>query len=147
MKIADKLRALRKENNLTLKELSQKTGISISFISDIENGRRSPSIEKLKILAKALNVSADEFLKENNDDYLIEKSSSYALNKKDTKDIAKDIESIMSKLVNNQDGPTYYNGEEMKEEDKELFKGALELALKTIKIKNKETYTPKKYRK
>ncbi len=147
MKISDKLRALRKENNLTLKELSKKSGISISFISDIENERRNPSIETLKILAKALGASADEFLKESTNDNLAEKSHDCLLNKKDTKDIAKDVESIMSKLVKDQDGPTYYNGEEMKEEDKELFRGALELALKTIKIKNKETYTPKKYRK
>jgi len=48
MKISAKLRELRKNNNLTLKELSQKSGISVSFISDIENSRRNPSIETLK---------------------------------------------------------------------------------------------------
>ena len=70
MEISKKLKLMRKENNLTLKELSTKSGISISFISDIENGRRNPSIEKLKILARALNIPAGEFLKEGTD-YLI----------------------------------------------------------------------------
>ena len=70
MEISKKLKLMRKENNLTLKELSIKSGISISFISDIENGRRNPSIEKLKILARALDIPAGEFLKEETD-YLI----------------------------------------------------------------------------
>lgn len=143
MKLSNKLRALRKENKLTLKDLSLKSGISVSFISDIENGRRNPSIETLKILATSLGISADEFLK----DGVSNKNINIPLTKKDEKDISKDVESIMSKLDKNEDGPTYYNGEEMQDEDKELFKDALELALKTIKIKNKEKYTPKKYKK
>jgi transcriptional regulator with XRE-family HTH domain len=61
MKLSSKLRSIRKQNNLTLKELSIKSGLSISFISDIENDRRNPSIEKLQDLAKALNVSVSEF--------------------------------------------------------------------------------------
>lgn len=143
MKLSVKLKNLREERNLKLKELAEKSGISVSFISDIEHDRRNPSIETLKKLAKALNVPADEFLKDKNSD----KNIPNELTKRDEKDIAKDVEKIMSKLDKNEDGPTYYNGEEMKEEDKELFKAALELALKRIKVENKKTYTPKKYRK
>lgn len=65
MKISNKLRSLRKECNLTLKELSAKSGISVSFISDIENGRRNPSIDTLTVLAKALNVSVNIFFDDN----------------------------------------------------------------------------------
>lgn len=65
MEIGDKLRKIRKENKLTLKELSIKTGVSISFISDIENKRRNPSIDTLKILAKALGVSVSIFWDDN----------------------------------------------------------------------------------
>lgn len=64
MSVGDKLKALRKQNKLTLKELSEKTNLSISFISDIENKRRNPSIDNLKILANALNVSVSELLDE-----------------------------------------------------------------------------------
>ncbi|WP_084156248.1 helix-turn-helix domain-containing protein [Clostridium akagii] len=64
MKISEKLRELRSEQKLTLKELSEKSGISLSFISDIENERRTPSIEKLKILATVLGVPPSEFLQE-----------------------------------------------------------------------------------
>lgn len=61
MNIGNKLKELRKQNKLTLKELSQKTNISISFISDIENKRRNPSIDNLKILASALDVPVNYF--------------------------------------------------------------------------------------
>ena len=64
MSVGDKLRALRKQNKLTLKDLSLKTNLSISFISDIENKRRNPSIDNLKILANTLNVSVSELLDE-----------------------------------------------------------------------------------
>lgn len=146
MKLSTKLRELRTKNKLTLKELSEKSGISISFISDIENERRNPSIEKLKLLAKALDVSPDEFLKDNSSN-INTNNTKPELNKRDLRDIAKDVDSIMDKLDKREDGPTYYNDIEMKEDDKELFRSALELALKTIKVKNKEKYTPKKYRK
>ncbi|WP_434302629.1 helix-turn-helix domain-containing protein [Clostridium botulinum] len=67
MNVSTKLRNLRKENNLTLKELSSTSGISVSFISDIENRRRNPSIETLKTLADALGVSVNEFFDDNNE--------------------------------------------------------------------------------
>lgn len=67
MNVSNKLRNLRNENNLTLKELSAKSGISVSFISDIENRRRNPSIETLKTLADALSVSVNDFFDDTNE--------------------------------------------------------------------------------
>ncbi|CUO90880.1 transcriptional regulator [Clostridium baratii] len=61
MNVSTTLKKLRKENKLTLKDLSKKSGISVSFISDIENMRRNPSIETLEALAIALNVSINTF--------------------------------------------------------------------------------------
>lgn len=56
MKIGDILRSYRKKKGFTLKQLSNITGLSISFISDIENHRKKPSPENAKILADALNI-------------------------------------------------------------------------------------------
>lgn len=64
MNIGEKLRKLRKDNGLTLKELSKQAGLSISFISDIENGRRNPRLENLDKLAKALKVDVSILLGE-----------------------------------------------------------------------------------
>ncbi len=46
--IAEKIRNLRKEKNLTLKDLSEKTGLSISFLSQVENNSSSLAITSLK---------------------------------------------------------------------------------------------------
>ena len=46
----------RKEQNITQKELSQRTGITQADISRIENGSRNPSLNMLKKLAKGLGM-------------------------------------------------------------------------------------------
>lgn len=61
MEIGEKLRTLRNEKDYTLKQLAVLTGISISFISDIENGRRIPSLPNLEKLARVLGVSLYDF--------------------------------------------------------------------------------------
>ena len=45
------------------------------------------------------------------------------------------------------DGTAYYNGVELEESDLDLIESAMKIALEQIKIKNKEKYTPKKYKK
>lgn len=59
------IKSIRKEKGYTLKELSQKVGISISFLSDIENGRSNPSVERLVDIALALETPVSFFLGDN----------------------------------------------------------------------------------
>src|SRR5690606_39755055 len=51
------LRRIRKEKKLTLKQLSEQTNLSVSFLSSIERGERSASLKALKSIAKALDVT------------------------------------------------------------------------------------------
>lgn len=44
------LREFRKRAGLTLKQAAAKSGVSFSFISDIERGRTKPSFETLDLL-------------------------------------------------------------------------------------------------
>jgi len=46
----------RKRENITQKELSERTGITQADISRIENGTRNPSLEMVKRLAKGLGM-------------------------------------------------------------------------------------------
>ncbi len=46
----------RKEQNLTQKELSERTGITQADISRIENGTRNPSLNMIKRLAKGMGM-------------------------------------------------------------------------------------------
>ena len=56
----------RTSQNLTQKQLSEKTGIDQSDISKLENGTRNPSINLLKRLAEGLGMDLRiEFVKKN----------------------------------------------------------------------------------
>ncbi|HBL06461.1 MAG TPA: XRE family transcriptional regulator [Clostridium sp.] len=145
MNTGEFLRSLREKNNLTLKELADKSGVGPSTISDIETGTSTnPRMGTLKKLADALDISVNDFF---NDSENKTSASSKELTSKDYKDISKDLDNIMKKLDNQEDGPRYFDGDELDDENRELFKDALEFALKTIKVRNKEKYTPKKYKK
>jgi XRE family transcriptional regulator, regulator of sulfur utilization len=58
------LKNLRKERKLTLKALAEQTGVSISFLSQVEHGKSSVTLESLKKIADALNVSPSLFFTE-----------------------------------------------------------------------------------
>lgn len=57
------IRKRREEIDLSLRELAKKVDCSAAFLSDIELGRRFPSEQVLKAIAKVLDVST-ETLKE-----------------------------------------------------------------------------------
>lgn len=59
MEFGQKLRKLRKQHNLTQKELASMIGVKNSIISFYEVGDRIPSPEIIRKLAKTLHVSAD----------------------------------------------------------------------------------------
>lgn len=60
--VGDRLRALRRERDATLAELSEATGISVSTLSRLESGQRRPTLELLLPLARAHQVTLDELV-------------------------------------------------------------------------------------
>ncbi|KQU13096.1 DNA-binding protein [Bacillus sp. Leaf13] len=62
--IGKKLKLLRKERKLTLKSLAEQTGVSISFLSQVERGKSSVTLESLKKIADTLDVSPSFFFSE-----------------------------------------------------------------------------------
>jgi transcriptional regulator with XRE-family HTH domain len=65
--IFNKIKFLRKEQGMTLKELSSKTELSVSFLSQIERGETSLAITSLKKIADALGESMVYFFEDHND--------------------------------------------------------------------------------
>ncbi len=57
-----KLRGRRQEMGLTLRQLAGRTGLSISYLSEIETGRKYPKPDKLLLLADALELSFDDLV-------------------------------------------------------------------------------------
>jgi len=64
MQLNTKLRTLRKAMNMTLAQVSNQTGLSVSFISDIERGRTNASLETLHKLAACYNIPTSELLQD-----------------------------------------------------------------------------------
>lgn len=55
------IRSRRQELNMSLRELSKQSGLSIGFLSLVERGRSSPALTSLSNVAKALGVELSSF--------------------------------------------------------------------------------------
>jgi transcriptional regulator with XRE-family HTH domain len=57
-----RLRELRREQNLTLSDLADGAGISLTYLSQIERGSRNPTLAIVVRLAQALNTTPDQLV-------------------------------------------------------------------------------------
>lgn len=60
--LGDQIRSIRKRQEITLKELSEKTGLSIGYLSQIERNLTDPSLSTLRKISGALGVPTYLFL-------------------------------------------------------------------------------------
>lgn len=59
--IGQKMKMLRKKRKLTLKEIADQTGLSISFLSQVERMKSSLTLESLKKISDVLEVNPSYF--------------------------------------------------------------------------------------
>ena len=59
MEFKDILKDLRMEKGLTQEELAKQINFSLSVVNKWENGKKNPSVDAIKVLAKFFNVSTD----------------------------------------------------------------------------------------
>lgn len=62
--IGAKMKSLRKERKLTLKQIADQTNLSISFLSQVERSKSSITLESLKKISEALGVNPSYFFSE-----------------------------------------------------------------------------------
>lgn len=122
-------------------KVAKETGVTQSTLSDWKRGRSTPKTENMKKLADYFGVSIEYLMTGKDDD------KETVLTPKDERDIAKDMESLREKLMNNESGPASYEGETIPEEDAELLLGQIELMIRRLKPINKEKYNPNKNKK
>ncbi len=81
-----RLKSYRKSKKMTLKELSEETGLSVGFLSKIENGFGNPSINNVQKICYALGITVNDLMiTKTEDEYLnnINKDSSYVVRQSD----------------------------------------------------------------
>ena len=65
-RFGEKLRVLRKQRGMTLKELAEILGHTThSHISELETGKRMPSLEVAIKISELFDVSVDQLVKDN----------------------------------------------------------------------------------
>lgn len=62
--IVIELKELRKSKGLTLVQLSRISGVSTATLCNIENGYKTPKVDNLFYIAKALGVTLNDLVKE-----------------------------------------------------------------------------------
>ena len=135
--MGNRIREIRKAKGLTMKQLGDAIGLAESTISHYEKSRRQPPNDTVFKLADFFGVTVG---------YLLGvEDSSPSLSEKDNRDIAKDLEALMEKL--DSADSLEFNGDPMSDEARESILAAMKLGLEAAKVKNKERFTPNKYRK
>jgi len=66
-----RIKEIRLKKDYTLADLAKKTGYTASFLSQIERGLKSPSLEALRKIADCLDVPIMVFMTDYDDSYLV----------------------------------------------------------------------------
>lgn len=132
------IKQLCKNKGVTVTGVEKELGFARGSLCKVNTNK--PSMEKVQKLADYFGISV-EYLMTGQD------SSKTELNARDERDITKALNNIMEKLQSGENGPASYDGEELTSEAMELFREELEIALKRLKLINKDKYTPNKYKK
>lgn len=133
----NRIAALCDDRNVSITTMCKESGASRASLSDLKVGRKQGlSADTLSKIASYFGVSVD---------YLLGKENAPTLTEKDERDIAKDLERIMAQL--DSAGDLMFDGDPMTAEARESMLTAMQLGLAAAKVKNKERFTPKKYKK
>lgn len=138
----NKIEELCKSKKINVTQMCKDIGVSRASLSDLKAGRTTHlSAKTIELISNYFGVSADYLL--GTDSSEIKKAPT--LTKKDERDIAKTLANLKETLENEEG--LMFDGDPMSDEAKESILAAMELGLQAAKLKNKEKYTPKKYKK
>lgn len=125
------------DKGLRAADVTRATGIKSPVFSEWKKGKSRPNADKMLLIANFLGVSVE---------YLMTgKEPESVLNKKDEKDIEKILDQTREQLLS-QEG-LMFDGDPASPEAIESILSAMQIGMEMAKKKNKEKYTPKKYKK
>lgn len=68
MNIGERIKYFREQRNITVNKLANLSGVSQSYLREIELGLKQPTVEYLEYICFGLNISLQEFFSEENSD-------------------------------------------------------------------------------
>ena len=153
---ANRLNLAMEMRNMKAVDLSEKTGIGKSSISQYRNGIVNPKQDRIYLMAQALNVNEMWLM---GHDVPMERQSPSPpaaqpptapyhpeLTKRDERDIEKRLQAIRDDL-DSESGIALLGDHPLTEDEKEQLLIPIRSGLETARLIAKKKYTPKKYRK
>lgn len=136
MNSVERVKEICKNRKIPISKLEKELGFSNGYISQLRKGV-FPA-DRLEKISNFLSVTAT---------YLMtgEENSEKSLTPKDEKDIEKILEQTREQLMN-QEG-LMFDGDPASPEAIDSILSAMQIGMELAKKKNKEKYTPKKYKK
>lgn len=134
MTLKDRVKKLAQERGISLPALEAELGFGNSTI--VKWDKSTPNADKLNAVAKYFDVTMD---------YLLNGNDDTSLTTRDERDISKIIEQTKEQLLS-QEG-LMFDGDPASPEAINSILDAMQIGMEMAKKKNKEKYTPKKYKK
>lgn len=141
----DSLKVACAQQGTSPTSLLKKLGMSTSSVTSWKNGV-IPSLKTVYQLAEALGIDPAQLLEGSGETQGGDtKKKTPVLTEKDKRDVARDVTRIMDSLENS--GELMFDGVPMSDEARAAMAAAMRIGLEEAKRRNKETYTPKKFKK
>ncbi|MEF9991886.1 MAG: helix-turn-helix transcriptional regulator [Romboutsia sp.] len=126
--LSSRLRALRKEKNITLDQMAESLNTNKVTLSRYETGVREPKQETLNMLANYFNVSVDYLFCRTNEKNPISKEGQ--------DDVIRVLDDVMSDFKSKDN--VMFDGEPMNQEEFDSFLQSLEVVLTIAKQKQEQ---------
>lgn len=98
--IGNKIKEIRRSKKITQIELSEKTGVSISYIQQLEYGKKkNPSLEVLKLISEALEVNISDLTELYENKSVEDNIQMYILDKYVDERYSGEIKEILEKAI------------------------------------------------
>lgn len=118
-------------------------GVNRSAVAKWKQGG-TPNGTTLAKMANYFGVSADYLLGNEKKPAPVDRDG---LTERDRRDIARDLERMMASIEDDAGGEVMFDGDPLTDGARETLRNAIAMGLEYAKKVNKETYTPKKYKK
>ena len=133
-----RLRYYLNKFEITQVELAKKLGVGTTSVYNWCNGIKSPRMDKVDAMCDLFHCNRSDLMEDKAD-------TSPELTARDEKDIAKILEQTKEQLLS-QEG-LMFDGDPASPEAINSILDAMQIGMEMAKKKNKEKYTPKKYKK
>ena len=134
-----RLRYYLSKNNMTQVELAKRLGVGTTSVYNWCNGIKTPRMDKVDAMCDLFGCNRSDLISDG------ETEKETPLTSRDERDIEKILENTKEQLLS-QEG-LMFDGDPASQDAIDSILAAMQIGMEMAKKKNKEKYTPKKYRK